>query len=332
MNRRDVDASDRGSRIRQARVRRGCTACLLTLLLLACQSSRTSTSTSGHESTSILGGRVLARVGGESISKELAVAVAEAQHVEPREALARLVSDALIAHRAHAQGVDREPAVRWKLDATRARFVTDRVFDEAKRQGLPTDPEIDELSKRYWAQVDRPPSVRVIHAVVLHPKDPSKKGAARALAVQLRAALHEIQADAFESRVKEFPRDPAIDVRAERLPAFTEDGWVTEESGRMDEAFAKGAFSLAAPGATSEVVESAFGYHIIRLLERIPELRMPIEARRLAFSDEVYPQRARSIVTQRLNVLRAANRVSIDTAAAARMQSVALVATERAER
>jgi peptidyl-prolyl cis-trans isomerase C len=305
--------------------RRGALAAML-LLGASCGGERT---TPPPAEQAALGGEVAARVGTDTIPLALVVKVAAAQHIKPREALDRLVDDAICANAARTRGLDREEPAIWLLTAARARATADRIAADAQAAGPATDAEIDELTKQYWREVDRPPAVRVVH-VLLNRAQPNKPDAAadaraRALMPGLRAAVLDAKdADDFIAKANAFPHEGAV-LTAQRLPTFAADGADTEDLGRMDPVFAKGAFTLQKPGDTSEIIESSFGWHVIRLVEVVPEQRMGVEARRVAFRDEVFIERARAMVEARLKTLRAANPVQISPAADTLTRSVGFV-------
>ncbi|MCW5836333.1 MAG: peptidylprolyl isomerase [Labilithrix sp.] len=280
------------------------------------------TTTRSEDHNAALGGEIAARVGAQAIPLSVVASVAAAQHVSAAEAARRVIDDEIAASAARRKGLDQRVPASWRLVSTRARFAADRFHEEAKRRGPPTDEEIRLLSERHWAEVDRPPSVSVVHAVAMLPKDAALVPSARALADELRAAVASASSDDFEARAKAVPHDPKISVRVEKLPPFTEDGWVTEGGGAMDATFSKVAFALPEVGATSAVVETPFGFHVIRLLARHPEKRMPFETRRLAFAAEVHALRARDLMKARLDELRGAHRVDVSPAAEELMRTI----------
>ena len=86
--------------------------------------------------------------------------------------------------------------------------------------------------------------------------------------------------------------------------------------------FAKGAFALKRAGETSGVVESSFGWHVIRLIERRPPKTVPLEERRADFGPEVFARRGRAALEATLTARRASTPVGIAPGADALMALV----------
>jgi hypothetical protein len=306
-----------------SRAARVALACLLATSL-SCSGSR---EVAPPAEQTALGGELAARVGSDVIPVSLVAKVAAAQHVTPSEALKRLVDDAVAASAARAKGFDRELPTVWRLTAARARVTADHMLADARRAGSPNDDEINTLSARYWREVDRPAAIRVAHVVVLRSPpakpDPAADERARAFAGLLRAAVVDAKdVDDFLAKAKALPF-PGGKVTAEKLPvAFTDAGKSIESEQQYDPDFAKGAFAIAEPGLTSPVIESSFGWHVIRLLERIPEQRMPIETRRIAFADEAIAMRAAAATRSRIEAARASTPITIAPSAEILMRSL----------
>jgi parvulin-like peptidyl-prolyl isomerase len=301
---------------------------VLVAVAAACSSCERGRSAETGNEDRQLGGDVAAKVGVQAIPLSVIADVAAARKLGAREAALKVIDDEIAANAALSRGLDRAMPAAWQLVAARGRFTSEHILEEAKGRGPPNDEEVAFLSEKHWAEVDRPPAARVIHALVFHPKDKALEPRARALAEQLREALVDAPNEQFVAKAKAFPHDPELKTHAEPLPAITSEGKVVDGGGQMDPAFAKGAFTVESAGGTSQVVDSSFGYHVIRLVERLPEKRMPLELRRIAFSQEVYSLRARELLTVRLKELRGATPVTVSPAAETLMRSVALPSHE----
>ena len=90
-----------------------------------------------------------------------------------------------------------------------------------------------------------------------------------------------------------------LEVRVEELGPCTPDGRVVPSRAFggttvLVAEYAAAAHALQAPGDLSDPVRTEFGYHVIRLEERLPERRVPRERVVELVTAEVYGARARA--------------------------------------
>ena len=96
------------------------------------------------------------------------------------------------------------------------------------------------------------------------------------------------QGKSFDVVAKEYSIDPGSAANGGDLGEFPR--------GMMVPEFEKAAFELAKPGDVSEPVKTQFGWHIIKLEERIPESTIPFEQIKERLTQELREQKTQEIL------------------------------------
>lgn len=290
----------------------------LLALAFGCSSSGAPPPSSGRAA---LPAGVLARAGAELVAAATVVRIAERQGVVAADAVQLAVSDALFAQAARLQLPS--ATIRSVQRAASARALLERLAADASKTP-PTSEELAELAKERWLDVARPDAVRVTHVVVLNDK-PEKSAAARALADKLALALALTPATRSEDFVaisKAFPAE-GFEVRTESLPLATSDGRLFERTelgfaakkGGLDLTFSRAANALTEVGQQSPVVETSFGFHIMRLEERVPGLTVAQPELAAMLGPDVLARRGAALRRELLDKLRATSAIQVERAA-----------------
>jgi hypothetical protein len=240
-----------------------------------------------------LGGEV-ARIGGEPLGGDLVGESARARGVTAAVALGDLVDDALLAQGARAQGLEAAADVHWAETVLLGRTFSRRAWDDARSRGAPTDDELAEVT--------------VVHAVVLRSRSlPEARALFTAKAIADAVATARTS-DEFEARAKAVSTE--VRTTIEELPAFDVAGHL-ENGQQLDPDFTIAAFALRSPGETSPVIESPFGWHVIRLISRVVPPPAELEKRRPELADAVLAGRARTALSVVLRSRREHTRVEV---------------------
>jgi peptidyl-prolyl cis-trans isomerase C len=262
---------------------------------------------------------VAAEVGRERVVSATVERVARTQGLPPSAAREAAISDALFAARAREL---EDPAAL----AVAERSALSRAFLEQVRREVAappiTDAEIEAVTKDRWPELDRPVTVRTTHALV-RMKDNDDATKARAVAERLAAVLRgAASAQEFIERARAFDAKP-FEVIAEALEPATRDGRAFDPAqgphgtitGSYVEDYTRAAHALASPGDQSPVTKTRFGFHVIRLEERLPEARVPLSERRVTLAPEVLRRRAKRYVDELLAKGKAGGSVEMSRAA-----------------
>jgi peptidyl-prolyl cis-trans isomerase C len=256
---------------------------------------------SGSSTTTASGGEVIATYGGKKFTTE--DFKREVERLPPRSRVQlttldrrrqfvdNFILNQLLAEQGHDKGYDRDPEIVRQIDDLRQRLVVQRVMRDYQEAPVLTDEEI----KTYYDQNQRLFSGAQIHAAHILVKDES-------LAKQLRAQL-DTEPDKFEELAKANSVDTATAARGGDLGFFGQ--------GRMVAEFERAAFSLEKPGDLSPVVQTPFGYHIIKLLERKEGPSKPFDEVKDRIKVAMVNQRRQELVNKRFDKVKTDAKIDV---------------------
>ena len=259
---------------------------------------------------------VLARVNGETVTKsdfDRAVQAVEARAGGPipadqRDRVLRGVLDQLIGYKVLAQETKArniavpDAEIDARINQIRGQFPNEEAFTAMLAQRKLTLEQVKSdarqdmaISKMIEAEIAAKIAVKPEQVTDFYAKNPDQfkegesvrashiliavpKGADAAAKAQARAKAEGVLKDVkagkdFAALAKEHSADPGSAAQGGDLGFF--------QQGQMVGPFNDAAFSLA-PGAISDVVETDFGFHIIKVVEKKPGRTIPL--------DDVKPQ------------------------------------------
>jgi len=180
----------------------------------------------------------------------------------------------VLAAQAEKDGLAQDPLVAAALKIARDRVLSDAHLAQLDAKNRPADAALDAVATTtYKANPKRfevPEQIRASHILVA--KGPEAKATAEKLLAELK------QGADFAALAKEHSADTGSAVKGGDLGFFGK--------GRMVPPFEEAAFALKTPGELSGLVESEFGFHIIKLEASRPAGVLPFEEVREALRRE----------------------------------------------
>ena len=191
---------------------------------------------------------------------------------------------------------------RMRSDA-RGEIAIGRLIEKEIADKVALKPgQVEDFYKQNPEQFKQPERVRASHILILVPEsaDEAARSQAKTKAQQI---LKDVKSGKdFAALAKQHSQDPGSAVNGGDLGFFPQ--------GQMVGPFNDAAFSLK-PGSVSDLVETQFGYHIIKVVEKQPGRTVPLEEVRPKVEQFLQHQNRESQTDEFVKSLRAKGKVEI---------------------
>lgn len=160
----------------------------------------------------------------------------------------------VLASEASKLGLDKTAATQAALSLAQDRILSDAYLKQFDTTHTPEQTKLEAFARTVYnsnpKRFEAPEQISIKH-LLLAADNPNAKTEATELLKQLQSGA------SFEALAGAHSKDPGSAAKGGDL------GWVAK--GRMVKPFEEAAFALTTPGALSPVVETQFGFHIIKL-------------------------------------------------------------------
>ena len=180
----------------------------------------------------------------------------------------RWVNLSLLALAGKKEGLDKDPEVKKELIEIEKSILAKKYFEKKAKKLNINEREIKKYYKKNKERYKEPEGVHVKHILIYIPKDADKAAEKKALekAKQIRAQI--LKGAKFEELAKIYSDDAGSKKKGGDLGIIKKGQTIPE--------FEKVIFKLK-PGEISRPIRSSYGYHIVKVEEKIPEKILPFE-------------------------------------------------------
>jgi peptidyl-prolyl cis-trans isomerase C len=160
-----------------------------------------------------------------------------------------LVKEQLIVQEAKERNLDKEKTIQAKISTIVDQILLEEMIKQVRESQLkPSEAEAKSYYDQHKSEFAGPERIKVAHILV------KEKAQAEQVLAQLKKGSD------FSQLAKEVSMDSSSSKMGGEMGYFGK--------GEMVPEFEAGAFALNAPGQISEPVKTAFGYHIIKLIDK----------------------------------------------------------------
>lgn len=211
----------------------------------------------------------------------------------------------VLAQEAREAGLDQNPLVRKQVEMAEEEVLGRARLRQLREQALAAKPDFEALAReRYQANPKKyqlPEQVKVSH-ILIKAKERTEEEA-RQLAEKVRQ-LALAEEKPFAELALQYSGDSSVENNQGNL------GFISP--GMTVKPFEEAAFALKQPGDISPVVESQFGFHIIRLEERQPARVQPFDQVKNKLVEEAKETYLNQVVQTHLREIRNAQGIQMN--------------------
>jgi parvulin-like peptidyl-prolyl isomerase len=170
-----------------------------------------------------------------------------------------------MTQKAREEGLDKDPLTQWRIENAKNNILAS-ALTKKHRASISTPSDLNELAKEYYKthqeEFKIAERINAAHILIRTGKSDTEaeKQEKRTRAEEILSKIKK--GEDFSKVAKEYSEDPGTAKSGGTLGFFT--------PGTMVPTFDSAAFKLTKDKPLSDIIESPFGFHIIKLLERIP--------------------------------------------------------------